>query len=257
MLKKLLLWLELKEKEISMEGYLRLVLLLIVAVIVMLVFYEMHMRRRQLKSILVDPDKVLGLPAREPSLDYRPVTHAISSTRQPEDEWVDDIRVKPVTPVFIPTPAPAPVKVNRPRDLTRDLLVLSVVARPGNQFGSYDLLQAITAAGLQFGDMNIFHYHLRLTPGEAPLFSLASATEPGDFNIDRMGDFSCAGLTLFSNMGDVPDPELAFDLMLKSAQQLADDLDGELRAGMRTPWSGTTLQQYQHRIAEFLTTMGV
>lgn len=240
-----------------MEGYLRLTLLLIAGVIVMLVFYEMHMRRRQLKSIKIDPDKVLGLPAREPSMGFK---QPKANAQDAEPEWVDDIRIKTKPSVVTPPPAPpeiAPAKVNRSRDLALDLLVLTVAARPGRQFGSYDLLQAISAAGLQFGDMNIFHYYAKQTPGQVPLFSLASATEPGDFNIDRMGEFTCTGLTLFTNMADVTDPEQAFELMLKSAQQLADDLDGELRAGMRTPWSGTTLQQYQQRISQFLSMTGV
>lgn len=125
-----------------------------------------------------------------------------------------------------------------------DLLVISVAAKSGMRFAGYDLLQAIAATGMQFGDMQIFHY---IKNGKT-LFSLASATKPGEFDLDRMGGFSCVGLTLFMNYRSVPDAKSAFALMVKIAEQLADDLDGELRAGPRTPLTAEILQQYESKI---------
>jgi len=125
-----------------------------------------------------------------------------------------------------------------------DLLVISVAAKPDAHFAGYDLLQAITATGMQFGEMNIFHF----IKDNQTLFSMASATKPGEFDIDRIGAFSCAGLTLFMNYRSVPDPKFAFDLMLKTAEQLADDLHGELRAGQRVPLTSDILKQYENKI---------
>ena len=125
-----------------------------------------------------------------------------------------------------------------------ELLVISVTAKPGADFAGYDLLQAITATGMQFGSMNIFHY----VKDSKTLFSMASATKPGEFDIDRMGAFACGGLTLFMNYREVPDAKYAFDLMVKTAEQLADDLDGELRAGQRIPLTQEILQQYENKI---------
>jgi cell division protein ZipA len=127
-----------------------------------------------------------------------------------------------------------------------DLLVISVAAKPGASFAGYDLLQAIVSTGMKFGEMNIFHYF----KDNKKLFSLASATKPGEFDLDRMGAFSCIGLTLFMNCCEVPDAEKAFTLMLNVAEQLADDLDGELRAGLRAPLTKAILQQYQNKIHE-------
>jgi cell division protein ZipA len=137
--------------------------------------------------------------------------------------------------------------------MARNLLVMNVFAKNNHQFFSYDLLQAISATGMQYGEMNIFHHYQLTSEGRVSLFSLASATEPGYFDIDRMGDFSCAGLTLFTNLKDVPDAKVAFELMLKTAEQLADDLDGELRANPRTPWNDTVLNQYQQKVARYQT----
>ncbi len=126
-----------------------------------------------------------------------------------------------------------------------ELLVLSVMAKPGQYFGSYDLLQAITAAGLKYGDMNIFHYYLDNTENKEPLFSLASVAEPGEFAMDQMGDFSCPGLVLFMQPALLDQPEMAFDLMLETANQLAEDLGGDLRADPKTPWNAETAHRYQ------------
>jgi cell division protein ZipA len=145
-----------------------------------------------------------------------------------------------------------PLKINPALQMMKDdLLVISVMADSGSSFAAYDLLQAILATGMQFGHMNIFHYHSLTEKGNVKLFSLASATKPGDFDLDRMGGFSCTGLTLFANLRDVADPQEVFELMLNTADQLAEDLDGKLYAGHRTPWDDAIHQQYQQKILQY------
>lgn len=130
------------------------------------------------------------------------------------------------------------------------LLVLSVMASAGTEFASYDLLQTIYAAGFQFGEMNLFHYYSPEKENEEKsiLFSLASASEPGEFNLDKMGNFTCPGLILFLDLNRVKNPEQAFERMLETAQQLTDDLDAELRATPRTPLTDAIFRQYRDKI---------
>lgn len=128
-----------------------------------------------------------------------------------------------------------------------ELLVLCVMAAPGTCFASYDLLQAISAAGLRYGEMNIFHYFPSDTSAKK-LFSLLSAEEPGEFSLDSMGDFSCRGLMLFMEPEKLPDPAAAFRIMLEKATQLAEDLNGEVKATPHLAWTDTLHQQYQHRL---------
>lgn len=165
--------------------------------------------------------------------------------------------IKPMTQSVSPrfqtaaaTPRP-PVATTPMKKPDNDLLQLSVIAKQGRKFASYELLQAISATGMQFGEMNIFHYYTQSPAGKKALFSLASLTKPGYFDLDRMGNFTCAGLTLFAQLSDVEDPQQAFELMLKTADQLAEDLDGELRADPRTVWSNETLAQYQEKVLYF------
>jgi cell division protein ZipA len=132
-----------------------------------------------------------------------------------------------------------------------NLLTISVFAKPHNRFASYDLLQAIAATGMQYGEMNIFHYYQRSKEGKKMiLFSLASATKPGCFDLDRIGNFSCIGLTLFMDITQVPNPSQAFYLMVGTAEQLADDLEGELRADPHTLWDDLHFQACEQKIMQ-------
>ena len=125
------------------------------------------------------------------------------------------------------------------------------MARPEQTFVGYELLQALSVAGLQYGEMNIFHYYAMQEHGKSPLFSLASATKPGDFDINNMGNFSCAGLVLFMNLDDLPmDPKLVFHRMLATAEHLAEDLDGMILSSQRTPWTEDTMSHYQQQISQ-------
>ncbi len=213
-----------------MDEYLRLILLSVATVIVFFILFESWYRRRQFKkssnaakNARLNPDTVLGLDVNDGTIDFR--NPAATQRSEPQ--------IKKTS--------------SRHASLLNDLIVMTVVAQSDNRFESYDLLQAITATGMQFGDMNIFHYKI----GNEKLFSLASATEPGDFNLDRIGDFSCTGLTLFANLREVSNPEQVFAIMLRSAEQLADDLGGELRAGTRKPWTEEALYQLQDKVSQF------
>lgn len=127
-----------------------------------------------------------------------------------------------------------------------DLIIMSIVAKPGQAFVGYDLLQAISATGMKFGPMNIFHYYAS-EHETIPLFSLSSMTEPGEFNWDQIGSFTCTGLSLFMNMR-TNNSEDIFALMIATAEQLADDLDGQLFYGQSIPWNDDILEQLQNQL---------
>ncbi len=131
-----------------------------------------------------------------------------------------------------------------------DIIALRVLAKNDMRFASYELLQCILSTGLKFGDMNIFHYYVKNNQ-KNPLFSLASATEPGEFDLDRMGTFSCKGLTLFFDLSTSFDPKLAFKLMMETAQQLAEDLDGEIRAMNNSFFTKELSTEYQQRVTQY------
>lgn len=217
-----------------MEDYLRYGLLLIAAVILALILTESWVRRRRLR--LAELSSVS--PPIEP-------THSNFSRQQAGMDTDQCIMSLPKTeePLNLASKSDAP----QPES---DILTVSVFAKPNTRFVSYDLLQSISATGMEFGEWNIFHYYSHANDKRVTLFSMASATKPGDFHLDKMGDFSCVGLTLFMDMSSVPHAEDAFSKMLETAELLAEDLDGELYAGPRKPWSSQILQDYQQRILQ-------
>ncbi|MGE3919599.1 MAG: cell division protein ZipA [Gammaproteobacteria bacterium] len=133
-----------------------------------------------------------------------------------------------------------------------DLIVLHITAHPNEEFMGYALLQALLAADLRFGEMSIFHRHQEAERGGKILFSVASATEPGIFDINNMGAFKCKGLTMFLQMIEPIHNLAAFELFLITAQQLAEDLDGILLDDHRRPLNDETINRYRVQIRRHL-----
>ncbi len=130
-----------------------------------------------------------------------------------------------------------------------DIIVINVFARPGKQFFGYDLLQSLLSAGMRYGDMAIFHRHQDKSGHGPIIFSLASATEPGTFDIHKMGGFSSTGLSLFLQLANNETDFKHFNLMLEAAKQLADDLDGGLFDMYRQPLTDAMVHQYRQRLS--------
>jgi cell division protein ZipA len=142
-------------------------------------------------------------------------------------------------PVRAPAPAPAPTPAPPPKapprsDLGRRpahapverIVSLYVVAREGSKFHGSDLVVAAEKAGLEFGDMGIYHRLVDGHPEQGPIFSVANLTKPGNFDMSRIATLQTSGLSFFMALPG-PAPALdAWDAMLPTAQRLAELLDG-------------------------------
>lgn len=133
-----------------------------------------------------------------------------------------------------------------------DLISIFVVAQPGRKFIGYDLLQALLAAGFRYGEMSIFHRHQRANGEGAKLFSLASATEPGTFDMNRIGAFSSQGLCLFMQLKGPEHNLAALSLLLKTAEMIADDLQGVVLGADRMPLNDDMVGSYQRWVNQHL-----
>lgn len=133
------------------------------------------------------------------------------------------------------TPAPAVAAPQRsdlgrrpPQLPVERIITLFVVAREGERFHGPDLVVAAEKAGLEFGDMGIYH---RLVDGKrelGPLFSVANMLKPGNFDLARLEDLRTPGVSFFMTL-PAPLPALdAWDAMLPTAQRLAELLDGHV-----------------------------
>lgn len=137
---------------------------------------------------------------------------------------------EPATPAPAATrPAPRSDLGRRPAQLPVERIVtLFVVAREGNHFDGPDLVVATEKAGLEFGDMGIYH---RLVDGKrelGPIFSVANMLKPGNFDLARLDALHTPGVSFFMTL-PAPIPALdAWDAMLPTAQRLAELLDGQV-----------------------------
>lgn len=140
-------------------------------------------------------------------------------------------------PVTATAPAPAPEPRPTPRsDLGKRpaqlpverIVTLFVVAREGQLFNGPDLIVAAEKAGLDFGDMGIYH---RLIDGKrelGPIFSVANMLKPGNFDLGRLEALRTPGVSFFMTL-PAPIPALdAWDAMLPTAQRMAELLDGHV-----------------------------
>ena len=124
-------------------------------------------------------------------------------------------------------PARSSVGIRPDRKIER-IVTLFVAARPGENIAGSDVVVAAEKAGMQFGDMGIFH---RLASGkteEGPVFSMANMVKPGSFDMTRLDSLETPGVTLFMTLpGPLPALD-AWEMLLPTAQRLAELLDASV-----------------------------
>ena len=174
----------------------------------------------------------------------RPSGHAASivdALRAPPEHAAPAGAPSPSPSVAAPSGAqvahePAPPRVpprselgRRPAQLPVERIVtLFVVAREGGLFNGPDLVVAADKAGLEFGDMGIYH---RLVDGKrelGPIFSVANMLKPGNFDLSHLESLRTPGLSFFMTLPAPLSALDAWDAMLPTAQRLAELLDGQV-----------------------------
>lgn len=131
------------------------------------------------------------------------------------------------------------------------LITLYLHAEQDHDYSGYELLQALLSAHLRYGKMNIFHRHnLKNGTGDL-LFSVASLVEPGHFNLDNIGAFSTPGLVLFFQANQVKEPVKVFELMLATADRIADDLGGVIHDHTDHPLTADRIQSLREHANQF------
>jgi cell division protein ZipA len=130
------------------------------------------------------------------------------------------------------------------------ILTLHIKAPDGQAFAGAVLESRFRAAGLYFGAHNIFHYEVEKEGDYYPVFSLASAFEPGSFDLSTIHQYATQGLTLFMQTAELDSPRETFALMLKTAQTLAAELQGIACDDKWTPLSEASIARYYASLGE-------
>ncbi len=107
------------------------------------------------------------------------------------------------------------------------IVAIRLLSRERQGFPAERLVLALRSAGLRHGQFGIFHAHPDNSPQQT-VFSVASLTEPGSFDLSNLKNGRYAGVSLFLALPGPLDGVAAFDQMMETARGLAQELDGDL-----------------------------
>lgn len=131
------------------------------------------------------------------------------------------------------------------------VITINVMANIDADIEGELLLQELLTLGFKFGEMNIFHRnHFADGQGER-WFSLANAFNPGEFSLEKIHEFSTAGLTVFMLLPGPQNPILAFENMLKVVNHLAKTFDARLEDGSHSVLTRQRIEMYRDEIKNY------
>ncbi len=148
-----------------------------------------------------------------------------------------------------PPASKQPTASKQPVREPSEIIAINVLARGDSRMNGSDLMEVFLRNSLKFGDMNVFH---RIDPTSKEVqFSVASAVEPGTFDLSAMQHFSTPGVTLFLRLPGPGKPADVFDDMLGVARDLAQSLNAELKDEQHSVMTAQTVAHCRQRISEF------
>ncbi len=128
-------------------------------------------------------------------------------------------------------------------------LMMFLLAKANRHLAGYELLQAVLAAGLRFGEGNLFHRHQYSNGQGTVMCSLAAATDQGVFDLQNIGAFTVPGLCIYMHASGNPGiDEERFDIMLDTAKTLSEDLDTYLLDDRRQLLSEVSIERYHRKL---------
>jgi len=148
---------------------------------------------------------------------------------------------------------PRPVAPPEPPEAPDDgVITLFVRAHERRPFGGPELVRALNAVGMRYGEMSIFHH---FGAGDlvcdSAVFSAANMFEPGTFDLPRIEAFRTAGIVLFLQLPGPLEGPVAFELLLNTAQRLAELSGGELYATPQALLDPAAIARLRRRAARF------
>jgi cell division protein ZipA len=155
----------------------------------------------------------------------------------------------PAEPVIVePPPLVETVsEEERARPPPDRIVTLRLIPR-GEELATDRAVTALRNAGLEHGRYGIFHRQLG-TNREG--FSVASLTEPGSFDLDRLPGTTIAGLSFFVVLPGSGDPVARFDAMVETARALTVELAADLFDERGSSWSSQRERYLREELIEY------
>lgn len=132
-----------------------------------------------------------------------------------------------------------------------EVVIIHAIAKSGYTFVGRELLALLLQSGLRFGEMNIFHRHEELSGQGEHWFSMANAVEPGVFDIEVMNDGAFQGVSFFLALPGPNRSVAALNAMLEVAQQIAHELNGELKDEQHGALTQQAVEHLKQRVQDF------
>lgn len=142
-------------------------------------------------------------------------------------------------------------KVEVEEEAPLEVIVINVHCSGEEPFVGTKLFDSMQQNGLIYGEMDIFHRHADLSGTGKVLFSVANMMQPGTLKHDDPTTFTTKGISFFMTMPCFGDAEQNFKLMLKTAQQIADDLGANVLDDARNLMTPNRLDSYRAQIQAF------
>lgn len=129
------------------------------------------------------------------------------------------------------------------------IVTLYVQRREDRRINGSELLDAAIKAGMEFGEMNIFH---RLHEGATePVFSMADLTAPGNFDPSNWNVFDTSGVTFFMTLPAPISALDAWDAMLATASRMGELLDADVLDDARCRINRQRIAQLRESMREY------
>lgn len=153
----------------------------------------------------------------------------------------------------IAEPEVEPEPETKPREPGEEkLVVINLVASPeGEQFAGPELVHALEAAGMHYGEHEIFHRSLDTHSSPRVLFSAANILEPGWFDLERIAEFNTPGIAFFMRLPGPYDGLATFEQMLATARAVAERLGGHLLDGRRCDLTHQSVEHIREDLIEY------
>jgi cell division protein ZipA len=142
----------------------------------------------------------------------------------------------------------APARGQAPVASPDHVFSLFVLAPHGVPFRGQLLLGALAAAGMEHGDMQIFHCHEGSEGQGKVLFSAANIREPGTFDLSAMENFTTEGIVFFMQVHSGVDAVAAFEAMVEAARSVANSLDGTVCDATRSVLTRQTIAHMREEV---------
>lgn len=172
--------------------------------------------------------------------------------RQPKPTQEDYQTAKGQAEVKDATKTPEPKQAtSKPAPQKTQVFCISVQMRKNMEFRGRELVSCLQQQEMLLGEFDIFHRHSdRLGTGKI-LFSVANMFNPGSFPMKNIHQFRTQGITFFMSLPCPGEAEQNFNLMLQTAQEVADMLGGDVRDHEHNLITPQRIDEYREQIRQF------